>query len=88
MAKLKVKHVKFTPAEMAYDGPSPGELKKWTRMGRGKDALFRKPAGVASVTLASDVARYFGSDEQVNDALRGLIQLAKQSTVKKRKRSA
>jgi hypothetical protein len=76
---------------MAYDGPTPAELRKWKPVGRGKDALFRKPASGPAVTLAPDVAEYFGTEEQVNDALRGLIHLAKQAatkTTKKRKKSA
>src|SRR5436305_8470515 len=81
MAKTKhnVRHVKFTPEEMAYDGPSPSERKKWRFVGRGKDALFRKVPAETTVTLAPDVAKVFSDSEAVNDALRGLINIAKQS---------
>ena len=90
MPRHKVRHAKFTPEEMAYDGPTPAELRKWRFVGRGKDALFRKPpAGVATIRLAPDVAEYFGDEKQVNDALRGLIHLARQAApAKKRKKSA
>lgn len=40
------------------------------------------------VTLESDVAEVFKDSESVNSALRGLLQLAHQSTQKKRKKSA
>jgi hypothetical protein len=78
-AKHNVRHVKFTPQEMAYDGPSPAERKKWRFVGRGKDALFRKEPAETTITLAPDVAKVFPSSESVNDALRGLINIAKQS---------
>lgn len=88
MAKPKVRHVKFTPEEMAYEGPTPAELKKWKVVGRGKDALFGKPAATATVALDADVAKHFGSAKQVNDALRGLIHLAQTSIRKPKKKSA
>jgi hypothetical protein len=80
--KSKIKLVKFTPAEMSYNGPSPGELRKWKPVGRGKDAIFRKPASAArpTVVLDADVAAVFADPKIVNEALRGLINLARQST--------
>jgi hypothetical protein len=91
-AKSRIGLVKFTPSEMAYDGPTPQELRKWKPVGRGKDALFRKPSNVARTTveLDPDVAAVFGDPKTVNDALRGLINLARQTTHSgpKRKKTA
>jgi len=76
--KSKIKFVKFSPTEIAYDGPSPEELRKWKPVGRGKDAIFRKSP--MAVVLDADVAAVFADPKIVNEALRGLINLARQST--------
>lgn len=84
-SKITVRHVKFTPDEMAYDGPSPEELRTWKPVGRGKAAIFRKRENEKTVTLDPDVAEVFADSKTVNNALRGLIEIAKQSIGKRRR---
>lgn len=78
-SKINVRHVKFTAEDMADDGPSPDELRNWKFVGRGKDAIFRKSPSETTITLDSDVAKVFADSKSVNNALRGLIELAQQS---------
>jgi hypothetical protein len=75
--------VKFTPEEMAYD-PPPQETENWVPVGRGRRAIFAKPAGV--VRLDPDVAAVFTDSGSVNKALRLLIEAVPSGT--KRKKSA
>jgi len=83
--KHKVRHVKFTAREMASDGPSPSELRNWPVVGRGRNAIFAKPSAQSTVVLAPDVAEVFPSSAAVNEALRGLIKIAKQSARRRKK---
>jgi hypothetical protein len=84
-SKISVRHVKFTPEEMAYDGPSPEELRTWKSVGRGKAAIFAKSEVERTVTLDPDVAEVFANSKIVNNALRGLIEIAKHSVGKRRR---
>lgn len=78
--KLKVRHVAFTPREMAEEGPTAEERLKWKPVGRGKEALFRKRPPEPVIRLDEDVAQVFSDSKSVNAALRGLIDLARQTT--------
>ena len=69
-----VKHVKFTPEEMAFD-PSAEETERWPLVGRGPAAVFAKPAKSAPlVPLDPDVAAVFQDAPSVNRALCELIE--------------
>jgi hypothetical protein len=73
MPKPKVKKVKFTPEEMAYELPAELDLTKLRYVGSGVDALDRQIArrrNLRTVELAPDVARAFGSDAEINEAMR------------------
>lgn len=82
---VKVRHVKFTPEEMAYD-PPPEETEMWTPVGRGPDALFAKPPRRGAVVeLDADVAKVFKDAAAVNNALRKLIEAVPQAGGRKRR---
>ncbi len=80
-----MRHVKFSPEEMAYDLPE--DTADWTPVGRGPDAIFDKPAKPV-VSLDADVAKVFGDEKQVNNALRKLIEAMPDTEVVKRRKSA
>ena len=82
-ARHSVRLVKFTPEEMVYD-PSPEETANWVSVGRGRKAIFAKPAGV--IQLAKDVQAVFKDSDSVNNALRKLIEAMPRNG--KRKKSA
>lgn len=82
--KAKVRHVKFTPEEMAYD-PSPEELGKWVFVGRGPDATFLKPSDARLARLDPDIAVYFREDRLVNEILRRAMGIMKAAGRAKRK---
>jgi hypothetical protein len=87
MKKPTHKSVKFTPEEMAYDGPTPKELEHWIPVGRGPEAIFARPPGHGrTVELEPDIAAVFKDSEAVNRALRKLIEAV--PDVAKRKKSA
>jgi len=69
----KVRYVKFSPEEMAYEVPT--DTSGWTFVGRGPKALFAKPPkSQSTVELDADVARVFKDAASVNKALRKLIE--------------
>jgi hypothetical protein len=91
MAKPKVKKVKFTPEEMAYELPAELDLTKLRYVGRGVAALDRHIAqrkNLRVVELAPDVARAFGSDEEINQALRLVQRMREIGKPTKRKQTA
>ena len=61
--KAKVRKVKFTPAEMAYEMPDDLSHLKYRRVNEGK-----------TVVIDADVAKVFADDAAVNNALRKLIE--------------
>ena len=70
-SRYSVRHVKFSPEEMAYDIPQ--DTSDWAPVGRGKRAIFAKP-DPRMVKLATDVAKVFKNSQDVNKALRKLIE--------------
>ncbi|MGB7159827.1 MAG: hypothetical protein WBD40_17300 [Tepidisphaeraceae bacterium] len=99
-SKFSVRHVKFTPEEMAYD-PSPEETADWVPVGRGPGAMFAKPSREALaiwkrelerrkgyVRLDSDLRKAFPSDDLVNQALRKIIEIRALPVGTKRKKTA
>ncbi len=85
MAKVKHKEVTFSAKEMADDLPDDLDISKLKRIGRGKDAILRKRESEMTVVLDPDVAEVFADSKAVNDALRGLMQIARQSVSKTRR---
>ena len=85
MAKSKHKEVKFSAKEMADDLPDELDFSKLRYVGRGKEAIFRKREAARTVVLDPDVAEVFANSKTVNEALRGLIEIAKQSMGKRRR---
>ena len=86
-SKSTVRHVEFSPEEMAYD--IPDDTSHFVPVGRGPNAVFDKPAR-ATVDLDPDVAEVFNTSKQVNNALRKLIEaMPKQAKASaKRRKSA
>ena len=73
MPKPRIKKVKFTPAEMAYELPEELDLGKLRYIGRGLAALDRHIArrkNLRMIELAPDLAGAFGSEQEINEALR------------------
>ena len=73
MSRVKVRQVKFTPEEMAYDAPREVNFKKGLVI-QGFDAwkaLLSAERGY--VRLAPDVRRAFPDDKSVNAALRAMM---------------
>ena len=81
MAEKKHKQVKFTRREMAYDLPAELDFTKLKLVGRGPKAI-ETAARRTVVSLDPDVSAVFTSAKEVNAALRGLINLARQSAKK------
>jgi hypothetical protein len=78
MPRAKHRQVRFTAAEMASDVPKELDFSKVKYVGRGPAALA-KAARRKLVPLDADVAKVFVDAREVNDALRGLIQLSKRT---------
>lgn len=93
LRKPRVRIVKASPEEMAYD-PTPEQTEKWAFVGRGRAALLAKPPVTSTVRLDSDVAKVFKTAADVNKALRKLIEAmptsesASTQSSRSRKRSA
>src|SRR5438093_1402510 len=96
-AKVSVRYVKFSPAEMACDADEV-DMANWVPVGRGPGATFAKPSKqlvaiwkkqMASkkgyIRLDPDVRKAFPSNESVNAALRAMMKQQKngKSTRKK-----
>jgi len=84
MGNAKHRSVKFSAREMNEELPPELDLSTLKFVGRGPKAI-EAASRRKVVTLDPDVAKVFESGEAVNKALRGLIQLAKQSARKGRK---
>ena len=73
-AKHSVKHVKYSPEEMAYD-PGPEETERWPLVARGLDEwrrffAFRR----GFVRLEPELATFYGSAETVNRVLKKIME--------------
>jgi len=69
---------------MAEDLPADLDFGRLKFIGRGPKAI-QAASRRKVVPLDPDVAKTFDTPKAVNEALRGLIQLAKQSTQKRKK---
>ena len=89
MPKILVRHVKFTPEEMAYD-PSAEETASWLPIpGRGLAAFNRFYKWKRQmVRLDPDIRRAFPDDRSVNVALRKVIELQQMRIPRSGRRSA
>ena len=97
--KHKVRCVKFSPEEMAYEIPE--DTSHFFPVGRGRNSLFAKPsrkfldqlskhlgANPYMARLDADVPRTFPDDRVLNQALRKLIEIQNLGRTEKRKKSA
>ena len=84
MRNVKHRSVKFTAREMSEDLPVELDFRKLEFRGRGPEAI-EAASRRKVVPLDPDVSMVFDDAAEVNEALRGLIQLAKQSTRKRKK---
>jgi len=84
--EINVRHVKFTPEEMAYDAPSDvSDPKRFPTLARGKQEWLEfLSVKRGYVRLAPDIREFFKDEEAVNNALRKLIE-AMPSQPRKRK---
>jgi hypothetical protein len=73
---------------MAYELPAELDPKQWVRVGRGPGAVFNKPTPGTTVHLDSDIARFFGGEKAVNQALRKAMELMKLKPNGKRRKTA
>ena len=84
MRNARHRSVKFSAREMSEDLAADLDFGKLKFIGRGRKAIE-----IASrrkvVSLDPDVAKVFDNTEAVNEALRRLIHLAKQSARKRKK---
>lgn len=82
MPKATIKHVKFTPEEMAYEAPAEVNFSKGFVI-RGQ-AEWRKylAARREFVRISPEVRKVFPDDKSVNEALKQLIKLANKTTGK------
>lgn len=85
--RIKVRHVQFSPEEMAYD-PTPEETEDWMPVGRGPADVFAKPskalmalwrhqlaqARTGYVRIDADLRKQFKDAASVNNALRKLVE--------------
>ena len=88
--KASVRHVKFTPEEMAYD-PSPEETADWLPVpGRGWEAYRRFANWKRQMArLDPDIRKAFPDDRSVNQMLRKVMELRKMKpAVAQRRKSA
>ena len=91
MLKRRIKKVKFTPAEMAYELPDELDFAKLRYVGRGVGALDRHIArkkSLRTIELAADVAEAFRSEAEVNEALRLVQKMREIGKAAKRKKTA
>jgi hypothetical protein len=91
MLKRRIKKVRFTPAEMAYELPDELDVAKLRYVGRGIGALDRHIArkkNLRTVELAADVADAFRTEAEVNEALRLVQKMREIGKPVKRKRTA
>jgi hypothetical protein len=85
---IKVRHVKFSPEEMAYDAAEDvSDSKRFVTVARGRKEWeqylsFRR----GFVKLDPDVRRAFPDDRSVNEVLKKVIEL-RSITIEKRTRS-
>jgi hypothetical protein len=84
MAEKRHTPVKFSRREMADDLPPELNFAKLKLVGRGPKAI-EAAARRTIVPLDPDVSAVFTSAREVNAALRGLINLARQSRPKRRR---
>ena len=84
MKNAKHRSVRFSAREMSEDLPAELDFGKLKFIGRGPKAI-ELASRRKVVPLDPDVAKVFDNAEAVNEALRGLIHLAKQSARKRRK---
>ncbi len=84
MRNARHRSAKFTAREMAEDLPAELDFSKLKFIGRGPKAI-EAASRRKVVPLDPDVARFFDNAEAVNEALRGFIHLAKQSSRKRKK---
>jgi hypothetical protein len=86
MPKPKIRKVKFTAAEMAYDLPAEMDMGKLRYVGRGVESLRDwNQRRRRTVELDKDVAKVFTDSAQVNEALRLVKQLREVGKPKRRK---
>ena len=85
MSRIKVRHVEFSPEELAYDAPSEIDFSKgptfrgiaeWRRFLSFKRGYVR---------LDPDVAKYYRDSQTVNDVLRKLMEVDEVIRAPKRK---
>jgi hypothetical protein len=69
-AWMRVRYVKYSPAEMAMDVPKETGSGKWIFLGRGPLAVGAKLSDARYILLDPDVGRYFKNDRMVNECLR------------------
>jgi hypothetical protein len=85
-AKHKVRYVKFTPEEMAYD--IPDDTSHFVPVGRGENALFAKPPANWA-RIDPELRKAFPSDRVLNEALKKVVELQQLKTSEgRRKKSA
>lgn len=88
--KVAVKHVKFTPEEMAYEAPADvSDPKRFPTVARGRkewEQFLALKRGY--VRLDPDVRAHFKDDKTINELLRELVDVAKRHLPVKRKKSA
>ena len=84
MRNARHRSVSFTAREMDEDLPAELDFRRLKFIGRGPKAI-ETASRRKVVPLDPDVARIFDNAKAVNQALRGLIQLAKQSARKRKK---
>jgi uncharacterized protein (DUF4415 family) len=82
--KHGVRHVKFSPEEMAYDVPE--DTSHFVPIGRGSGDFFAKPTKTQMVVrLDADIAKVFKNADAVNRALRKLIEAMPTQSPRRRK---
>jgi hypothetical protein len=91
MLKPKIRKVKFTPEEMAYELPEELDLTKLRYVGRGIEAvdqLIARRRLARTVQLEPDVAKVFRTEAEVNEALRLVQKMREIGKPLKRKQTA
>ena len=89
MQKISVRHVKFTPEEMAYD-PSPEETANWMPVYvKGWPAFRRFLKWKRQLAkLEPEVRKAFPDDKSVNAALRNVMEAWAIKPAGKRRKTA
>src|SRR5947209_1903163 len=81
-SKFKVRYVKFTPDEMAYDAPADtSDPKRFPTLARGRkewEQFLSLKRGY--VRLDPDLRSFYQDDRQVNELLRQFMEMAKKTT--------